>query len=1236
MASEIKMSNILYLHSPDQVPYGKLSPLYREKLKIDQEEASNIISYCYAGLLKKGGRRNGILLENGKEARIEALKYFREEKDELYNETMYNGLFQKIKQNPQAKQILLESGNSIIVYQSENVFLGVNSKGEGQNRIGSMLMKIRTVIQKEVKEENERKLRELIQLGKYNIYIVHKSLSERIQKGIDDLSKYIGKIPDEIIKMLNLPPFPGSFNVVFPEQLNYFLLHPTSIAQTLRNEYSEEYNEAILNLQKRDILTEFLIKNTLKELPPNHKELYNRYKELKEKMEFKEEYESLSKIFRPVVSEINSFIQSLGDKIYELEDRLYFLASNNMLNGIKVTQKPLIVVSQDYIEKQQKLREEEQTKLIKLLKEYKQSQQVDDEESLKKKREEIEKQKIAYREAEEAFYQSEKKYMKEAAKIAEKEHLKRQGFDEDEEVDDSDDDTDDDSDDDSDDEDSIPVKIQKLQEKYKKNYKQIYDMVQDAKRYLKDKDEAEKLLKEYSKKHQKRPFVWKRPFGEAQYVLTENQEMLLDDAMKEIIPIPDVKLKAYNKDKKKKKKLEQQLEKMSKKERYLYSKQDIFDIFLKYASKDEELKKIPVIIDSMLGGDSEKKMGNIYSFSDNNPLSPSYIDMLEINNFIFPNVYYYIYFVLFMHISPVKDQVMIKSHNILLVDPSQYSRNLENFKPIDFLIGLYSNTENIYISDKLTKRAQKALYEKFKYSPSSPKENLSLYNKLLISTDPKLLIYGDKDDAILGTSKENPGLNIIGRIMSDIRQELLSKYGPVKVDNLLEELPKRVDRKHPISDFIFDKTREMLYVLSIYVDYIKNTDTIKDEDVSFVIDNLYSNCFFKIKKIQDVIKTIPNMPPSFEKDSTEFLRSSNYTISKSSLQKLWSYLYVLNELFHLEILDNNIDLLQPKKIGSFGKSVDYADDNWFISSVQKIRKSFGGDIEISLGVNYKKDDKIRSLQINKKNISQFKEDKLNEYYNNTIMKLLTILNESTESITDVFVTVYETPISIIRQNYIKEKQKACNSLISIDPENKDQEEKISCVLDSFISILKKLKKKNLITDNIEDSTLLFINRLLSTSGSIKIALNTDIIKVENKDDLYESLLSQSIHNKFKEKGFDIKNIDKAVLLLKNIAFNPNYTNVMARVLSFSDKKVEEDISVEEVKGLFKEREKTSKKKKKAFYEEEDEEAEGGEDEGEESEGEEGYDIDRDLADYEEEEESDGEEELLTDGNEYSS
>lgn len=1222
MASEIKMSNILYLHSPDQVPYGKLSPLYREKLKIDQEEASNVISYCYAGLLKKGGRRNGILLENGKEARIEALKYFREEKDELYNESMYNGLLEKIKQNPQAKQILLESGNSIIVYQSENVFLGVNSKGEGQNRVGSMLMKIRTVIQKEIKEENERKLQELIQLSKYNIYIVHKSLTERILKGIDDLSKYIGKIPDEIIKMLNLPPFPGTFQFVLPRHLNYFLLHPTSIAQTLRNQYSDEYNEAVLNLQKRDVLIEFLIKNTLKELPPNHKELYSRYKELKEKMEFKEEYESLSKIFKPVVAEINSFIQSLGDKIYELEDRLYFLASNNMLNGIKVTQKPLIVVPQEYIDKQQKLREEEQNKLIELLKEYKKSQQVHDETVLKKKREQIEKQKIAYREAEDEFYQLEKKYMKEAAKLAEKEHLRKKGFHEEEDEDYSSS-----SDEDSDEEDSIPVKIQKLQEKYKQNYKNIYDMVESAKRYLKNKDEAQKLLKEYNEKIQKRPFVWKRPSGEQKYVLTENQEVLLDEAMKEIIPIPDVRIKSYHKDPKKKKKLEQELEKMSKKERYLYSKQDIFDIFLRYASKDEELKKIPDIIDSMLGGDSQQKVGNIYSFSDNNPLSPSHIDPLEINNFIFPNVYYYIYFVLFTHISPVKEQIMLRSHNILLIDPSQYSRDLTNFKPIDFIIGLYSNTENIYISDKLSKRAQKALYEKFKYSPSSSKENLSLYNKLLIASNPKQLIYSDKDDTILGTSKEQPGLNIIGRIMTDIRQELLSKYGSIKVEDLMEELPRRVDKKHPISDFIHDKTKELLYVLSIYTDYIKNSVDIKDKDVSFIIDNLYSNCFFKIKKIQELIKNIPNMPPSFEKQCNDFLSKANYTISKSSLQKLWSYLYVLNELFHLEIIDNNIDLLQFKKIGSFGKTIDYADDNWFVSSIQKIKKSFGSDIEISLGVNYKKDDKIKSLQINKKNISQFKEDNLTEYYNDTIMKLLSILNLLTESITDVFVTIYEKPINTLRNNYIKEKEKSCNSLISIEPENKQKEERLSCVLDSFISILKKLKKNNSITDIIDDSTLLFINRLLSTSGSITTSFNIDDIRdIKEEDDLYETLLSQSINNRFREKGFEIKNINKAVLLLKNLAFNPNYIDVMTRVLSFSDKKIEEDISVDEIKGLFKEREKTSKKKKKVFYEEDDEGEEGEGAEDLESEGEEGYDME--FADINKEDEDEEEDEDL--------
>jgi predicted NAD-dependent protein-ADP-ribosyltransferase YbiA (DUF1768 family) len=1314
MAVETKISEILYLHNTDQIPFGKLSPLYREKLKINGEESSNVISYCYASLLNKGGRRNAILLENGKDARTEALKHFREEKNELYSETMYNGLFEKIKQNTRARDNLLKSGESIIIYQSENIFLGVNAAGQGENRLGNMLMKIRTVFQKQFIEDNKKKFFELVQLGKYNIYIVYKSLKEKLLNGLDDLSTYIGKMPDQIISELNLSPFPGKFDIEFPKELVYFFSNPTFIAESLRNQYGDDYNEKILDIKKNEILRTFLVKNAIQSLPENSENLYIRYKQLKDNMETRyrelkdiekgyrqlkdtetrytelkdmerynqeinEEFKMLSAIFRPIVSEIGDFIEKLGPNISELEDRLYFLASNNMLPGIsaKIT-KPKIVIPEEYIQNQREYRDREQIKILEALKEYKQKKDEKDPAKLKEIQEKIEIQKQLYKEVEEKFYHLEKKYMKEAAKIAEKEYMRQKGLDTDSE---SESESESENESESDSELEISEKLQKLYQKYKQNYKNIYQDIERIKRYLKNKVEIDKLLEEYNKSLPKRPFVWKKidPLRDKNYVFTASDEVMLDEALNQIVPIKKSNKRVYkipelpviDEDKRiqklpvKRGSVKRDEKQFDSVKMSIKDKESLFESLLKYSSKQDDLKEFPLLAESLLSS-SKQKAGSVYRFSDQDPLSPSFLDFLEINHFVFPNIYYYIYFKILTSVAPSQDQIMLKTYSMLLINPEIASIDMRNFKSIDELSQLYSNFENFYISDKLTKAAEKALHEKFRFRhlTNLPKDKLNKVCKLLIASYPKLLIYNDSDDTILGFSKQQ-GFNIIGRIMTDIREELLSKYGPIGIDEFKEELEERRERKSKaITEFIQDKIKEFLYVFSIYVDYIKNDTHIKDEDVSFIIDKIYKNCSLKIKKIIEDLKNIPPMPSFFERQSSKFLQDYNYTINKGSLQKLWSYIYILNELYSIEIVDNYIDLFDTKKTGSFGTTIDLGDVNWFISSVKKLKDQLG-NVDISLGLNYDIDGgKKGSITINRKNIYDITDKNLEDYYNNTIMKILTLLQTDTESVKNVFITVYESPISIIRQRYIKQKERLCSKLIDINTDYKEKQDKLNCVLDCFIIILKKLKKNNLISEKINDSILLFINRLLSISGSIdkgvKIKYLSTYEKKEEEDQLYEASLSLIIKELFRERGFVIDNIDNAIILLKNIAYHPNYNDVMARVLSFSEQE-ESDLAgdtsefIREYKQLLREDKEPKKKritdedddeeeeeeeessKKKSKKKEEDEDSkkkskkritdEEDEDEEEEEDGEEGYDIDFQYND-ESEEDEEGEEDLL--------
>jgi len=159
--------DILYLNDSDQVPFGKLSPLYLSKLRIGQEEASNVISYVYSGLVKIGSIRNDLLKESGKDSRVTSLKLFREEKDNIYKNALEEGLLNRVRQNDAAQQLLIESGNGTIIYESENTYLGANSAG-GLNTVGNLLMKIRKIVIKDSLEKKKERLKYILEKNVYN------------------------------------------------------------------------------------------------------------------------------------------------------------------------------------------------------------------------------------------------------------------------------------------------------------------------------------------------------------------------------------------------------------------------------------------------------------------------------------------------------------------------------------------------------------------------------------------------------------------------------------------------------------------------------------------------------------------------------------------------------------------------------------------------------------------------------------------------------------------------------------------------------------------------------------------------------------------------------------------------------------------------------------------------------------------------------------------------------------
>ena len=231
----------LLLSNPNEIPYGNLSPL-----------KNNLVSECYTALIKttKESLIKEIKNSPADVAKEKSLKEFTIEQNELYTIALKHAMDIKY-QNIESQQALLSITEKNIYYVCEPVdtFLGVeiikNKDGsleyKGDNMIGKYLMEIRKRLQLQIIENTNKEKRKYIN----EIYSVYKALKDDIVSGQNDLSLYVNKSVDDILKMryielnpveiINITDLMG-LNKVHYKDINFFLHFPTSIASILRSQ----------------------------------------------------------------------------------------------------------------------------------------------------------------------------------------------------------------------------------------------------------------------------------------------------------------------------------------------------------------------------------------------------------------------------------------------------------------------------------------------------------------------------------------------------------------------------------------------------------------------------------------------------------------------------------------------------------------------------------------------------------------------------------------------------------------------------------------------------------------------------------------------------------------------------------------------------------------------------------------------------------------------------------------
>lgn len=306
----------IVIFDPNSEPFGPLSPNFLKTLEISGENYRSPSHYIYSRLTKKGGIRKTITAQR-------TARGLREISEQFYKQNMKDTIKKSMEisngikfMNPQFRQILLQTGNSQLIYRCEDKTFGLNKKNEGQNLLGKILMSLRDILAQRHVEEINRYAFDNFVMAAYHSYIVYRILEEKIRNGVTDLKEYttMAYTPDDIItqigrdtayRVINYDIFHESLKRgMIPAEIFIETENPGNLVTFLRAQYLPGYIK-MFEKRKKHYILELHFKDVIRSKFP------------------------LENPDRVVPREIAKLSQ---EQIEDLENRLYDLYENNILS----------------------------------------------------------------------------------------------------------------------------------------------------------------------------------------------------------------------------------------------------------------------------------------------------------------------------------------------------------------------------------------------------------------------------------------------------------------------------------------------------------------------------------------------------------------------------------------------------------------------------------------------------------------------------------------------------------------------------------------------------------------------------------------------------------------------------------------------------------------------------------------------------------------------------------------
>lgn len=196
---------MIKIFNPNEIPYGRLSNNYYFPIFFKGERWNTVSHYIYSELLCSPQYRT--LVKNQRNPK-DVYRLYQQLSKECEHNTIRDAIVEfveeRIKIYPDFEKALLETGNTPIVYNSTNNFLGVGIDGKGLNILGRIYEKIRYRVQIKYKKERDIELRQREQDEIYNTYKIVSYLARKMSVDDDNLRKMQGFSYSSLLDQANV------------------------------------------------------------------------------------------------------------------------------------------------------------------------------------------------------------------------------------------------------------------------------------------------------------------------------------------------------------------------------------------------------------------------------------------------------------------------------------------------------------------------------------------------------------------------------------------------------------------------------------------------------------------------------------------------------------------------------------------------------------------------------------------------------------------------------------------------------------------------------------------------------------------------------------------------------------------------------------------------------------------------------------------------------------------------